>query len=850
MLIDSNIKLLGGFYLKSPPLYTIRKFSFRDIIKSNYDLKIPFDAEKMYYINQQDNMYFRLVRLITGVTTTYNPYVIFVDCKGCRTYKEQITHIIRNGFTVNGVRYVITEKSASMSRNAILGFVDSAIEPEINRHISMDLQMKSTVICKYLAYRGLMFSSCFNLENWYPKVIVVDDYEKIVPNQLIKYAIDVEKEYIDKTTGEIKKYKEKAIKEGYQDVNILPFDGCGLFHPQIGAEIRERLGVEKGVTSVMIRANFIKGVIHEMAYDKFLESRGVSEIKDIWGVYHDASEPMIILTKSMYKGYKYFKNSSNISDWINYWAKFKEYNHCIGITKWNDSVEDEDVYKEINYQILQTLDLDYDDFCSLAEESVDWATKIVHGDKIYTNCFLGLYSNKHKPSNDYMKAILKNQKMLDDPCVRKYIKGLLTKTIDRFKCGRLFLRASSRILTPDLVMLMEYIGGMEPIGCLNAGEMYSRGIDGVCRGEWIIERNPHLSKSENCVLEGVYGADIAEYCSHLEGITMINGYDITLQRLNSADVDGDLVLTLQNDTIRKGIDVNSAVTIDTEDKITVADEEINVDNVVKSIIFSMDNRIGEYSNIATCYLNKTPSTPEQKDKYLGFVDLMSILNGKEIDSAKTGFKVVPPIYVSKYAKPLPYFMKYAGNYYRSLTKFNKGNSNMNRLCRDLEKWHKTLKYKTDVKDFDHGIMLNYDLYWDDAICEKIEQIYLEFSKESKELAKQQSMMKSSINYHNYFQDLSREEIVNTKVNFKYYYEPYIKRCLGICSDVQMLANYAVYICYEKYPKRDKNFAWIVAKDGIVKNIKQEKVFLPKEDETGKFEYLGKKIKLVEANIFA
>lgn len=834
--------------MTSPPLYTIRKFQLREIIATNYKLIIPLEQESKYEIKQQDNMFFRQIRLITGKSDMYNPYVVFVNCKGCGKLNKELDFIIRNGFYINGVHFVITEKSASMSRNAILGFIDAEIEKEINKRITMDLDMSKTVMCKYLAYRGLMFSSCFNLENWHPKIIVVDDYEKVIENQLIRYAVDVVKEYIDKKTGKTKKYTEKSIMEGVRDVPILPFDGCGIMHPEIAKEIRGKLGLEKGCTSVMIRAPLVKGVLHEINYTDFLADK-TSEIKDIWGVEHDIHEPMIILTKSMYKGYKYFKKTNTIYDWIYYWEAFKKYEHCIGITKWNETAEEEDVYKEINYQILQTLDLDYDDFISLAEDSVDWVNKIVNGDIIYTYCFLGLFNDRYNPSNDYAKAILKNPEMLKDPCVRKYIRGLLTKTIDLFKCGRLFIQAASRILTPDLIMLMEHIGGLEPKGCLESGEMYSRNIDGVCRGEWIVERNPHLAASENCVLNGVYNGLLSKYCSHLEGITMINGYDITLQRLNSADVDGDLVLTFQHDIIRKGINVDSAVTMDTEDKITVDEEEITIENMIKSILFSMDNRIGEYSNIATCYLNKQPQSEEQKKKYLDYVDLMSILNGKEIDSAKTGFKVVPPIYISKYAKPLPYFMKYAGTYYRNLKKFNKANSNMNRLCRDLEKWHNKIKYQVNVKDFNYRIMINDELIWEDELLKKLEIVYLEFSKEIKELTKQRAMKMNSSNYHNYFGDCTRGELLSSKIDFRYYYDLYTERCFEICSDVQMLANYLVHICYELYPKRDKNFAWIVAKEGIIKNIKQEKIKLPVKHHDGTYEYLGKKYKLVEADIF-
>ena len=40
--------------------------------------------------------------------------------------------------------------------------------------------------------------------------------------------------------------------------------------------------------------------------------------------------------------------------------------------------------------------------------------------------------------------------------------------------------------------------------------------------------------------------------------------------------------------------------------------------------------IGETSNCATCYWNKSPKSEEVKRKYLKYIDILSIINGKAI----------------------------------------------------------------------------------------------------------------------------------------------------------------------------------------------------------------------------
>ena len=82
----------------SPKLYQVRKVPAIEIIKSNYNLKI---RNEDYTVNQQDNMLFRQLRIITGVDKPFVSEIIFVDCNGARSKKEAIREIVINGFYVN-----------------------------------------------------------------------------------------------------------------------------------------------------------------------------------------------------------------------------------------------------------------------------------------------------------------------------------------------------------------------------------------------------------------------------------------------------------------------------------------------------------------------------------------------------------------------------------------------------------------------------------------------------------------------------------------------------------------------------------------------------------------------------
>lgn len=827
--------------MKSPKQYTIRKFKLQQFIETNGNLNISDEEANRYNIKQGDNPLFRQIRIITKTESEFNPYVIFLDCKGYGVKtkyekenkvkigeKERILRdFLENGIIINGIKFLMTEKSASMSRNSIIGFIDSRIKDKIDKIITMDMPVTKTVLAKLLAYRGLFFSGCFCLEDILPRIVIVDDVSRTIPQQNIKHMIDIEKECVNKD-GERYIWKEKGIKEDIIDVDINLWDGSGIISNEFCDLINEKLEIDYG-TSFIIRMPYFKGMVHKLDYKRWFKEHNVSTITDIWGKTHDIEDTDMIVTKSFYKGYKYFKINGDYSDWEYYIQKFKEYNHCFGITAWNYSFEDEPIYTRASYQILQDLDIPFDEFIKLADYSKEWIDKIINGDSVYTNCFLGLLHDNHKASNDYMKALLKDQQMLKEEAIRNYILGLIRKKIDEMKCGKLYLKGSFKFIVIDLIMFLRYISGMDIKGELKSNEFYAIDKDGAIEGKRIIERNPHITSSEHCILEGTHTDLLQEYCGHLSNVFMCNGYSITLPRLNGCDEDGDRVFVIDSDVMQRGIHTSSSVVLDMEDKATVSEKEINIKNIIDCTIDSMVSLVGEFSNYASCYHNKQAMNKEQKDKYLNNIDILSIATGKSIDYAKTGVLFMPPYNIQKYAKPFPYFMKYTGDYYSNMKSLSKAHSNMNLLAFDIEKVHKNYRFTRKYQDFDYTIMLA-EIEIDDVEVKlnKLNQIFKEYNKD--------------------MQLLKKAKLKNEDVDWDKHYNKYKSLVREVESNESKLANLLIKLCYEVNPKKDKKFAWLMNGNGIVNNIKQQDIMLPLRDDNGDIEYLGRKYKLEKVEI--
>ena len=182
-----------------------------------------------------------------------------------------------------------------------------------------------------------------------------------------------------------------------------------------------------------------------------------------------------------------------------------------------------------------------------------------------------------------------------------------------------------------------------------------------------------------------------------------------------------------------------------------------------------------------------------------------------------------PRTISKYGRPLPYFMKYASDYYGKL-KLAKTRSNMNRLCWELEHWQRDIHWKRTDEDFDYGIMIDGDVEIDDDTYNAVEAIYRSFGRDIKQLV----------------QEIKVAAEDERRRAYALLYEQYRNKVLAACGDDVKLAANTTVILSRKHKSWNQKFPWIVAGSGIVQNIKQVPVPMPVKDETGELKYLGKK----------
>ena len=218
--------------------------------------------------------------------------------------------------------YLAFERSASMSRRAMLSFIREDFYEPIRRRIMMDLTIRQCQLSKLYAYNGLLMSGGIRVDgigiDRPHRVIVIDN--PTFKNHNVK-VITVED---DGSTGSMRKYHR--VEKRIEELTTVCFDGEGLISKQYSEVLNKALGPKRKHTSFQIRMPYVKGMLHQVDFKDLLMNAGTMMITDMWGVKHSVEDVDIILTKSMFKGAGWLKE--NGKSWDDYWTAFRKYHHA------------------------------------------------------------------------------------------------------------------------------------------------------------------------------------------------------------------------------------------------------------------------------------------------------------------------------------------------------------------------------------------------------------------------------------------------------------------------------------------------------------------------------------------
>lgn len=793
-------------------------------------------------------------------------------------------HILDVGFTYNGIHYSRFGKSASQGKDGITAFVCDSIFDELYMITQMDIEIDECVISKYEAQRCLPFSSCTLIKDYMPNIVIIGEYEKTLHNQLIKYVVERDKEFVDKETGKKKKYKSREIEEGHKDLNLSPFDGCGCHEHEFMETVSAQLGLDYNVIGTQVRLPFVKGYSVYVPFKTILREWGYEYITDIYGNKHHINTIDCIWNISMFKGHKLFKEKYGSNAWNEYMNTIRKYQFKLGISKYSHHIKHLNKYTRSNFQYLQCLDLwnpkyidyyenkevgDYDILDSqndgkiikLAKCTTNLFEKIIKGEKFYTYKFMGITDTEdYEPESKYLEAALVNDVMLKDPAVKQFIYRKLRKSIDEAKVGKIYCSGFYHTGVGDMIGYLQYAVGEEVVGCLKERELYSGNFE--C-GDIISFRSPLVDPSEVNKIKIARNDIINKWFGYFkdQDVVMFNMYDISAPQQGGADYDGDIFF-LCNEPIIIDSKIDKHIILDIEDKVTAQSKPYNKENIIEYEVMTRDNRIGEITNVATSIENRYTTNEDIKELYSNYSSLLRIFQGKEIDFLKTGFRWQMNKGLRKHLKQLPYFLLF--NYpaklktYRILSEKNKKVENkedkvklnayhspspMNELCDYICTWEKkNVLWDNNIDDLvdTRCLIINNDLDLTDKKVIKIVRRYInEYADE----------IRTHINLH---REKSKDE--NHKFNMDEVVNRFKRNLLKeLGLDEEIIANYVIKVSYNSF-SISKSLAWAGYGDYIIKNLKENSN--PKRHisitevpykTNDSYEYLGKYYEFKEAS---
>ena len=185
---------------------------------------------------------------------------------------------------------------------------------QVRRRIQMDMTIGDCQLSKLYAYNGLMLSSGTRLDgidiDKPHRVIVVDNPVVMTRGRPGRH-------------GGRRRHQNSTRKyhrvERRMDIPITCFDGEGLISKQYAKVIDRALCGAVVHTSFQIRLPYIKGMVHQVDFQEILDLCGQTVIQDSWGQEHNVKDVDIILTKSMFKGFGWLKDSG--MTWADYWGR-------------------------------------------------------------------------------------------------------------------------------------------------------------------------------------------------------------------------------------------------------------------------------------------------------------------------------------------------------------------------------------------------------------------------------------------------------------------------------------------------------------------------------------------------
>ncbi len=788
------------------------------------------------------------------------------------------------GFSINGVKYKRLLGTNGGIKNSTIVFVSENLADELIRRIENDRNLdKKLVTAKLEAYKALTCSASIpvSLPNG---ILIVDDCNTKFKSDIVYLT--------DECQGE-------PLMEDHKDeeIEMDASDGYGLMCPALAKRWSEELGLDYLVSGINTRFSFEKGMVFTFDFHDFANKVANNKyiVKDAWGNDVDIRQVELVLTTSMVK---LWDSYSSCDEYVQNSIKN---GYTFGVAK--TCPEQLEKERNLNYQFIQSYDLDDDDIEELITPTMNEIKDVLRGDWRKTILFLkgaGLNENNIDfVDDDFIKAIMIDQRMIDDPFIQSTIYQLIRNRINRAKVGVLKVHGNYSIVSGDPYSLCQSIFGLEVTGLLKAGEIYNKYWVSNGAERLACFRAPMTCHNNIRLVTPVNNEEVSYWYSYMTTCTVFNSWDTAAAALNGMDFDGDLVMLTDNNVLVKKLKPQPALMCAQRK----ADKKISTDyDFIKSNIESFGNDIGQTTNWITSMFEVQSHFEKNSQEYktLAYrIQCGQLYQQNAIDKAKGIIcKPMPRTWHDRHsvniiedgverefyrkivADKKPYFMRYI--YPPLMKQYNTYIKNTDRnALREFQMTVSEMKklpyesltdrQKDFLKYFDYRMPVGVGDCVMNKICRRFEDEFDGYiNKHNTSVKFDYTIMRNNADYSNsqfnvikklyddfnkrlrnyaIFADYERIDDCDSFKEMSVMNDEFRKECNIICQNKDSLCNIILDICYTK--SSTKRFAWSMCGHDIIHNLllkNNNTISFPVIDSDGDIYYCGERFSVISKKV--
>lgn len=589
------------------------QFEIESVLKERKKLsRLPNSKAARKTLNDLDSQIERMIFIPEIV-------IVFFD------NKKHYSAIIRDGgFYLNKKKYVPLLSGAGMMRRSSVMFIDESLRDPVDEILNNGRNQTVEINpAKFGSYYALSSSASTRVS--FPRLAVVPD-KVIKTRRLVSFGEYDGKEGVDPT-----------IEEREMDIDCNAFDGQGIISPELARTWSRDLGLDYILSSAIIRASWIKGMVVTFPIHEFAKEISPTDFfTDIYGNEININDVDCIISESMFKLWSAYSSTKEYVD------ACRERDFGFGISRVSPKINK--TSSRTSYQFIQVLDINKDDIDELIEPTIRWFDDV--GGMDWNKVILYLMGEQEFSSGwfgrlePFIRAMLLNKNTVSDPYSRSKLAGSLDKKKQDAKLGRLLIRGCYSTMVSDPYAQMAHVFGMDDF-LLRDGEHFShywneRGIKNVAA-----IRSPIVHSSEVNKLNFVTDEKHKKWYRYIKTGVVYPCYGIGIDPAihSGSDFDGDEVCTFDSDVFLRGRSGGLPILYESKKAPKVTIEDSFDERIHQSQIHSFGTRIGYYTNVCSSMWALMPMYDPgtiEHETLKKRLQYFRILQGEEIDSAKTG----------------------------------------------------------------------------------------------------------------------------------------------------------------------------------------------------------------------